>query len=67
MNFAGTIIDEDDETEWQIVDDRLSDRPRDRYELTFRVFTNVTRCNWKRLHFWTTPMSFDFSHINENE
>jgi hypothetical protein len=67
VNFAGAVIDEDDETEWQIIDDRLSNRPCDCDKLAFGVFTNVSSRYRKRLHFRATPMSFDVSHINENE
>jgi hypothetical protein len=35
--------------------------------VAFGVFTNVASCDRKRLHFRATPMSFDVSHINENE
>ena len=45
MNFAGTIIDEDDESEWQIINDGLSDRPSDRDKLAFGVFTYVAGCD----------------------
>jgi hypothetical protein len=30
MNFTGAVIDEDDESEWQIIHDRLTDYPGDR-------------------------------------
>jgi len=66
MNFAGAIVDKDDESERQIIHDRLSDGSSDRYEAAFSGFTYVAGCNRKRPHFWTTPMSFDDGHVDEH-
>ncbi len=67
MNFAGAIVNKDDESEWQIVNNRLSDRSSDRDELAFSVFAHVAGFDRKRLHFWTTAMRFDCGHIYEHE
>lgn len=67
MNFSGTVVDEADETEWQIIDDWLSDRPSDRDDLAFSGFTDGAGRDRKRLHFWTTPMNLHFGYINENK
>ena len=53
MNFAGAIVNEDDESEWQIINDRLSDCSSDRYKLPFRAFAYVAGCNRKRPHLRT--------------
>src|SRR5215813_8960110 len=67
MNFAGAVIDEDDESEWQIIHDWLSDCSGDRHELAFSVFADVPGGHRKRAHFWTTPVYFDVGHIDEHE
>ena len=67
MNFAGAIIDKDDESERQIVHDRLSDGSSDRHQLAFSRFSDSAGRDRKRLHFWTTPMSFDVGHVDEHE
>ena len=56
MNFAGVVIDEDDESEWQIIDDRLSDCSSDGDKLAFRVFAYVAGFNRKWPHFRTTGL-----------
>ena len=67
MNFAGAVIDEDDESERQIIHDRLSDCPGDRDEAAFSVFTDVAGCHRFRLYFWTTAMRFDVCDVDEYE
>jgi hypothetical protein len=57
MNFAGAIVDKDDESKWQIVNDRLSDCSSDRNKLAFSVFAYVARYNSS----WTNQQAF-FDH-----
>jgi len=67
MNLARAVIYEDDESKWQIIDDWLSDRSRYLDDLAFGALTDSARCDRKRLHFWTSPVRFDLSNVNQNK
>ena len=64
LSFAGPIIDKYDESEWQIIDDGLSDRSRHPDKLAFGRLAYGSGCDRERLHFRPASMSFDVSHID---
>ena len=67
MNFAGAVVDKDDETEGQIVDDGLRDGAGYRDELTFSSFTDAARRDRKWLHFRAATVSLNVGHVDENK
>lgn len=67
MNFAGAVINEDDESEGQIIDDRLSDCSSNPDQPAFRIFAYIAGGDCKRPHFRTPAMSFDIGHIYEHK
>ena len=67
MNFARSIVDEDDEPEWQVVDDGPGDRSPDSDELAFGGFAHGSCGNRERVHFRPAPVRFDVRQIDEHE
>src|SRR5690348_1940601 len=58
MNVAGSVIDRDGESEWQVITDGLCDRSRERHELAFRRLAHGACGDRKRLHCRPAPVRF---------
>src|SRR5262245_44052425 len=67
IDFARPIINNYDESEWQIIDYGLSDLSGYPDKLAFGRLTYGPRCDREGLHSRAASTSLDVSHIGENE
>ena len=67
IDVARAVVNDDDESERQIIDDGLTDRSRDTNDRAFRRFTYISGRDRQRLHFWATPVSFSLRDVDEHE
>src|ERR1044071_9203031 len=67
VDVARAVVDDDDESERQIVDNRLRDRPGDADQTAFSPFTHATSCYRQRVNFRSTTVRLGDSDVDEHK